>query len=364
MHTTTSDLPVSLDYGKASEYVRKIKMVRARAPLRLSFGGGGTDVSPYADERGGCVISATLSLYVYATLTPTIDQGVKIRSLDYDSVLHYSKEEDYSYDGQMDLAKGVFRYFGIHKQDRNGFDLYVHSDAPPGSGLGSSSTFTVAMIGLIREWLGVPLTAYSVAEMAYEIERHEIKIKGGRQDQYAAAFGGFNFMEFSKKGTLVTPLRLSSFLIHELEYNLLLCYTKNVRESQQLIKRQIDNFQGGNRIATDALDQIKALALEIKAALLTGNLDRFGELLHEGWVQKKMTAEGITNPFIDELYEGARESGAVGGKLLGAGGGGFLLLYCPFHKKHQVMKRVTDLGGQVMPFRFDLEGMQTWRLYS
>jgi D-glycero-alpha-D-manno-heptose-7-phosphate kinase len=347
-----------------SHFVKNIRSVRARTPLRLSFGGGGTDVSPYADEFGGCVISATITMYIYATLTPCAEPGLHIRSLDYDSVIHYREEKDFDYNGQMDLAKGVFRRFGAHKQRDGGYELYVHGDAPPGSGLGSSSTFTVTLIGLFRELLGVPMTPYGMAELAYDIERNEIGIKGGRQDQYAAAFGGFNFIEFQKSEVVVTPLRLSPFLIQEMEYSLLLCYTKSVRESQHLINRQIDNFQAGKVDAITALNQIKALSFDLKRTLMLGDLMRFGELLHEGWEQKKLTATGITTPYIDELYEAACKSGAVGGKIAGAGGGGYLLLFVPFQHRHKVTKVLNEMGGQVLDIRFEPNGVQTWRVYE
>ena len=351
--------------NKAAKYLRDISMVRSRAPLRLSFGGGGTDVSPYSDEHGGCVISATISLAVYATLQPSKSHEIKIRSLDYDSVVHYANsEKDFEYDGQMDLAKGVFRQFGAHKFEKTGFDIYAHGDAPPGSGLGSSSTFTVSLIGLFREWQSLALTPHDIADMAYDIERVDIGIKGGKQDQYAAAYGGFNFIEFNKEETIVTPLRLSPFTIHELEYNLLLCYTGGVRESQKLIKQQIENFENKNKKAVEALHEIKSLAQEVRKALVDGNLNRFGELLHEGWLQKKRTAAGITNDRIDELYDVALKAGAIGGKIAGAGGGGYLMIYTPFHKKHKVTEKLTEMGGQVISFRFDPCGLQTWRVYN
>jgi D-glycero-alpha-D-manno-heptose-7-phosphate kinase len=229
--------------------------------------------------------------------------------------------------------------------------------------LGSSSTFTVTLIGLFRELMGIALTPYGVADLAYDIERTEIGIKGGKQDQYAAAFGGFNFIEFGPQA-VVTPLRLSPFLIQELEYSLLLCYTKSVRESQHLIGRQIDNFEAKQVDAVTALHQIKALALEVKRALMLGDLHRFGELLHEGWEQKKLTASGITTPYIDELYEAARKAGAVGGKIAGAGGGGYILFYVPFDRRHKVTKTLTELGGQVLDFRFEPNGVETWRVYQ
>src|ERR1700719_266748 len=249
---------------KAKNLFRPNKMVRARTPLRLSFGGGGTDVSPYVDTHGGCVLNATISRYVYGTLVPKSERSIGFRSFDYGTVVYWTQEEHFQFDGQMDLVKAVLKRFEVDKFRTEGFDLFVHADAPPGSGLGSSSTFTVALIGLFRELLGLPITSAGMAKLAYDIERNDVGIKGGRQDQYAAAFGGFNFMEFHGEEVVVTPLRVSPFVINELEYSLMLCYTNNVRESQHIIAKQMDNFQAGEVQASDALDEIKSLAIEIK----------------------------------------------------------------------------------------------------
>lgn len=348
---------------KPNNYLSQIKMVRARTPLRLSFGGGGTDVSPYADTRGGCVLNATISRYVYATLVPKSERSIGFRSFDYGTVVYWTQEEHFKFDGQMDLVKGVLKRFELDKFRTDGFDLFVHADAPPGSGLGSSSTFTVALIGLFRELLGLPITSEGMAGLAYDIERNEIGIKGGRQDQYAAAYGGFNFMEFHGNEAVVTPLRLSEYLINELEYNLILCFTGS-RESQPIIESQMESAKNEEADPMAAMDQVKAIAFEMKKALLASDLDRFGDLLHEGWMQKKKMAKGITTPRIDELYEEARNAGAIGGKITGAGGGGHLLLYCPFNKRHIVRERLTQLGTSVTDFRFDPVGMQTWKVYK
>ncbi len=348
---------------KPNNYLSQIKMVRARTPLRLSFGGGGTDVSPYADTRGGCVLNATISRYVYATLVPKSERSIGFRSFDYGTVVYWTQEEHFQFDGQMDLVKGVLKRFELDKFRTDGFDLFVHADAPPGSGLGSSSTFTVALIGLFRELLGLPITSEGMAGLAYDIERNEIGIKGGRQDQYAAAYGGFNFMEFNGNDAVVTPLRLSEYLINELEYNLILCFTGS-RESQPIIESQMESAKNEDVDAMAAMDQVKAIAYDMKKALLAHDLDRFGNLLHEGWLQKKKMAKGITTPRIDELYDEARKAGAIGGKITGAGGGGHLLLYCPFNKRHIVRERLTQLGTTVTDFRFDPVGMQTWRVYK
>ncbi len=344
-------------------FLSQIKMVRARTPLRLSFGGGGTDVSPYADSHGGCVLNATISRYVYGTLVPKSERSIGFRSFDYGTVVYWTQEEQFKFDGQMDLVKGVLKRFDLDKFQTDGFDLFVHADAPPGSGLGSSSTFTVALIGLFRELLGLPITSDGMAKLAYDIERNDVGIKGGRQDQWAAAFGGFNFMEFKGEEVFVTPLRLSEYLINELEYNLILCFTGS-RESQPIIDSQMESAKNKEAAPLAAMDQVKAIAYEMKKALLASDLDRFGDMLHEGWLQKKQMAKGITTPRIDELYEEARKAGAIGGKITGAGGGGHLLLYCPFNKRHIVRERLSALGTSVTDFRFDPVGMQTWRVYK
>jgi D-glycero-alpha-D-manno-heptose-7-phosphate kinase len=338
-------------------------MVRARAPLRLSFAGGGTDVSPYADSRGGCVLNATISRYVYGTLVPKSERSIGVRSFDYGTVVYWTQEEHFRYDGQLDLVKAVLKRFELDKFRTEGFDLFVHADAPPGSGLGSSSTFTVALLGLFRELLGLSITPAGMAKLAFDIERNDVGIKGGRQDQYAAAFGGFNFMEFDGNEVVVTPLRLSAFITNELEYNLILCFTGS-RESQPIIDSQMQSATRNEPEPLAAMDQVKAIAIEMKKALLAGDLDRFGAMLHEAWLQKKKMAKGITTPRIDELYEEARKAGAIGGKITGAGGGGHLLLYCPFNKRHVVRERLSALGASITDFRFDQVGMQTWRVYK
>lgn len=337
-------------------------VIRAKAPLRVSFGGGGTDVSPYPEERGGCVLNATISLYVYGTMVPNHTSSIHIESLDYLSSFNYHTRDSLSYDGQMDLVKGVIRKFEANRFHRTGLHLFLHGDAPPGSGLGTSSTMVVMLIGLFKELQHMSLANYDIAELAYEIERVDIGIKGGRQDQYAATFGGFNFIEFDKDQVVVNPLNIRRDLINELEYNCLLCFTGGTRQSTELIEKQITNYQQHNGSALDALCEIKRIAVEMKNALLLGHLDYFGELLHEEWECKKKTADGISTPHIDELYEVARKSGAIGGKITGAGGGGFLFLYCPYNKKHLIGEKLQTAGGKIIPFQFEPTGLQTWRI--
>ncbi|MGC9060522.1 MAG: GHMP kinase [Thermoplasmata archaeon] len=340
-------------------------MIRSKAPLRISFGGGGTDVSPYIEERGGCVLSSTINKFAYATLVPSEKSGISVQSLDYDILVKYDTDKDLLYNGELDLVKAVIkRFVGAGEMEKVGIQMFIHSDAPPGSGLGSSSTMAVALIGAMKHWKRVPMTDYEVAEMAYEIERKDLKIPGGKQDQYAAAFGGFNFIEFMKDATIVNPLKIDRETLNELEYRCLLCYTGKTRLSGNILNTQIKNYVERKQDVVEALDETKRLAIEMKKSLLTSRLDDFGELMHEAWMHKRKFANGITNPAIDKLYEVARASGAIGGKLLGAGGGGYILFICKFDRKHIVAKELEKLGGKVVDFGFEFKGLQTWSVYQ
>jgi D-glycero-alpha-D-manno-heptose-7-phosphate kinase len=332
-------------------------MIRSRAPLRISFAGGGTDVPPYPRERGGAVLSVTIDKYAYTSLALADDDSITVESLDYDVVAKYHTAQDLAYNGELDLVKAVIRRMAA---DRRGLRLFLHSDAPPGSGLGSSSTLVVSMVGALRHWLRQPLTDYEIAELAYQIERVDLGIKGGMQDQYAATFGGVNFIEFSDQAVIVNPLRVQQDRLDELAYCLLLCYTGQTRLSANILDRQIDSYVRKDAEVVRALDSQKAMAVAMKNALLQGRLDDFGDLLHQAWQTKKHLDRAISNPRIDEMYEAARREGALGGKILGAGGGGYLLLYCPFDRKHRIAPALESLGGQIVDFGFDLRGLTTW----
>ncbi len=335
-------------------------MVRSKAPLRLSFAGGGTDVLPYAAEQGGLVLSATIDKYAYGTLRPSTDGSVTVRSLDYDIVAKYHLGDALPFDGELDLVKAAYKVLG--GENGQGVEFFLHSDAPPGSGLGSSSTMVVALIGLFQEWQRLPLTNYEIAAQAYHIEREVLGIRGGMQDQYAATFGGFNFIEFHGQTAIVNPLRVATSTLNELEYRLLLCYTGRTRLSGNIIRTQVDNYVRGEVDVLAAMGQLKQIAVDMKNALLQGRLDDFGSLLHDGWENKKRMAAQITTQGIDELYATARAHGALGGKITGAGGGGYLLLYCEFDKKHVVAEKLEALGGQIVEFTFDHHGLQTWEV--
>ena len=336
--------------------MRTAAYFRARAPLRISLCGGGTDVSPYPEEHGGMVLSATINQYAYASLRPRRDSRLTLASLDYDVVARYDHPRRVKLDGNLDLIKAVVRAFKV----RRGADLWVHSDAPPGSGLGSSSTLVVALIGVMSEWLRRPMPGYDTAELAYRIERVDLGLAGGRQDQYAAAFGGFNFIEFNHDGTVVNPLRIRSDVLNELEYRLLLCYMGQTRQSAKIIERQTAAYRAGQASVVEALHRLKSETLEMKKALLLGKVDALGELLHEAWESKKKLDEGISNSHVDQLYRLARREGAIGGKMPGAGGGGYFLLLTRFDRKHRVAAVLEKHGGQVVPFQFERRGLVTW----
>ena len=335
-------------------------LVRSKAPLRISFSGGGTDVPPYPQTKGGVVLSSTINKYAYASLIPLKDKNeIKVVSLDYERTLEYKNEEDLEYNGDLDLVKSVIKNM---KTVNKGIEIYLHSDAPPGSGLGSSSTMVVSLIGLFRHWLNMPLTNYDIADLAYKIERVDLGIKGGLQDQYAATFGGFNFIEFLENMVIVNPLKIPDDIVEELNYSLLLCYTGKRRLSANIIKEQVDGVLKKKEGVIRAMDELKSITIKMKNALLQGKLNDFGGLLHYAWENKKKMASKITAPFIDEMYEAACKKGALGGKILGAGGGGYLLVYAPFNRRHIIAEELERLGGQMVTFDFEFKGLRTWEI--
>ena len=336
-------------------------IIRSKTPLRISFAGGGTDVEPYVSERGGVVLSSTIDKYAYSSLYFKEALGVHVASLDYDIVAKYNADEPHIEDDKLNLVKAVIRRLSPENADR-GLDIFLHSDAPPGSGLGSSSTVVVTLIGALKHWLHLPLTNYDIADLAYQIERVDLGIKGGKQDQYAAAFGGFNFIEFHGDATIVNPLRVPSHTLNELHYNLLLCYTGKTRLSAHIIDDQVKGYVQQQKGVVRAMDELKDIAVALKNALLQCRLSDFGYLLNEAWMNKKKMAQQISNPQIDELYETARKHGALGGKITGAGGGGYMFFYCDFRRKHIIAEQLEKLGAQVVDFNFDLQGLQTWEM--
>lgn len=333
-------------------------LIRSRAPLRISFAGGGTDIEPYLSERGGVVLSTTIDHYVYGMLQPDNGQEIRLQSLDYDIIVRY-KRHDKPPQAQLPLVQAVVNRLKIPPQ---GCSLLLKSDAPPGSGLGSSSAMVVMILGLFRQWLGLLLSDQSIAELAYEIERHDLQIVGGKQDQYAAACGGFNLIDFTREGTFVTPLRLGYAFLNELEDNLLLCFTGGTHPEGEILAQQVAGYNRRDETSYAALDQLKEITISMKRALLAGKISLFGQMLHEAWLNKRRLARGITTDRIDKLYNVARNKGALGGKILGAGGGGYLLVFAPFERKHRIAAALEDAGGRIVPFHFVDHGLQTWRV--
>ena len=336
-----------------------MRVIRAKAPLRVSFAGGGTDVPPFPEQEGGLVLSATINRYAYGALAPRPDSQIGLESVDFGLSLTYGLDEEIIFDGRLDLAKAAIRRMG-----RGGYDLFLHSNAPPGSGLGSSSAVMVTLIGLLKEFHGQPLTDYDIAQLAFELEREELGIEGGLQDQYAAAFGGFNFIEFEADRVIVNPLRISPDVVHELEHNMLLCYTGKTRSSDRIIADQTSRWKSGDDHALEGLRAGKDLALAMKNALLQRRLNDFGDLLGAAWDEKKKMSPKISNDFIDTAYAEARKHGALGGKVTGAGGGGYMLFYCPFQRKHHVANALIAMRGQVTEFEFTSNGLTTWSVHE
>lgn len=339
---------------------RNGSLIRAKAPLRVSFAGGGTDVPPFPADEGGAVLSATINRYAYASLRPREDRQITMQSLDFGVSVDFGIDEPLLFDGRLDLIKApVARFLD---RDGHGFDLFLHSSAPPGSGLGSSSAMVVTVVGLLQEHYRLALTDYEIAQLAYSLEREDLGIRGGLQDHYAATFGGFNFIEFEADHVVVNPLRVDVATINELEHNMLLCYTGRTRLADHIIDDQVDRYRREDAEATEGLRMQKRLAREMKDALLRKRLTEFGELLGEAWVQKRRMSPKIATPFIDEAYDVALRNGALGGKVTGAGGGGYMLFYCRFDNRHLVADALIKLGLSVTEFTFDTTGLTTWRV--
>ena len=339
-------------------------IIRSKAPLRLGLAGGGTDVSPYSDLYGGAILNATISMYAYATIEPRTDGKIVFNSIDRKETIEYPSKEFLEIDGNLDLLKGIYnRIVKDFTKKPLSFTLSTYVDAPPGSGLGSSSTLVVSVIGAFTEWLKLPLGEYDIAHLAYEIERKDLGMAGGKQDQYAATFGGFNFMEFyDNDKVIVNPLRIKPEIINELQFNILLYYTGTSRLSSKIIEAQVQNVNKKKEKSIEAMHKLKEQAILMKEAVLKGELNKIGEILDYGWKYKKQMAEGITNPVIDEIYETAKKAGATGGKISGAGGGGFMMFYCPGNTRYKVIEALQKFGGEFRRFQFTKNGLETWSI--
>jgi len=333
-------------------------LIRGKAPLRVSFCGGGSDVSPYCDEHGGYVLSTTIGMYAMGSLAVRPDKQVRIFSVDYDELIDFELGSEINEGDKLSFLRAVIRRLN----PPSGLNLYIHSDAPPGTGLGSSGAVSALIVGLVNHAFNYMMTRYQMAALAYEVEHDELGRAVGRQDHYAAVFGGMNAIEFGPKGTLVVPLRVESWILEELGYHLQMFYTRKKRDSGDIVASQIGFYKEKRPDTLQALAEMKSMAKEMQACLLRGELRRFGELLDEAWQAKRRMNPGTATPYLDELYAAGRAAGALGGKILGAGGGGFFLFYTPFRRKAAVAEALTALGAQATPLIFDDRGMQTWQV--
>jgi D-glycero-alpha-D-manno-heptose-7-phosphate kinase len=340
-----------------------MNIYRSKAPLRLGLAGGGTDVSPYSDLYGGAILNATISLYAHSSIEMLDTPKIIIEALDMGERGEFDMELPLPVNGSLKLAKGIInriaKDFGLPQGA--GFKLSTYVDAPAGSGLGTSSTLVVSIIGAFVEALRLPLGEYDIAHYAYEIERRDLQLAGGKQDQYAATFGGFNFMEFyGDDKVIVNPLRIRQEYLHELENNIVLYFTATSRESANIIKEQQANVNNNRQDSLDAMHNLKEQARLMKEALLRGQLHEIGAILDYGFQQKAKMAHNISNSLIEEVYTSAKKAGATGGKISGAGGGGFMFFYCPGNTRYAVAKVLQKMGGEVRTFSFTNHGQTSW----
>lgn len=343
------------DFNVSAGIERRI--IRARAPVRVSFAGGGTDTSYYIRSQTGMVLSSTINKYAYATVLVRPDQRVRIVSRDYRCEVEADSVGALEYDGTLDLIKACAKLMN----PMFGFDLETHSEVEPGTGLGGSSAMAVAVIGALNHFRHENhLDRYYIADLAYQAERVELRIAGGWQDQYASAFGGLSLIEFRENEVLVFPMSIQPEVLLELRTNLLLFRVGESRSSGEIHADQQRRFAEADGELQGYYASLTTLANAMREALAKGHLRLFGELLHQGWEIKKTLSAGITNPVIDSLYQAGRECGVIGGKLLGAGGGGYLMLYCSPSHHVSVIDRLSAMGAKYETFDFVQTGLQTW----
>ncbi|MBO0795780.1 MAG: hypothetical protein J2P36_33225, partial [Ktedonobacteraceae bacterium] len=328
------------------------KMLIARAPMRISFGGGGTDLEAYYGRYGGLVISTAINKYFYAIITTDESDDLQVISADYRSLFRHSPYDDLFWNGDLALPKAILHHFGI----RRGINLFVASEVPPGTGLGSSSAAAVTLVQAISTLVEQPMTRLQVAELASFIEIEKMGMPIGKQDQYASAFGGLNKITFTSEEVSVEPMKVEPEVRMTLERRLMLFFTGSSRESTSILKHQRKSTQENDESVLQALHNIKHVALEMQSSLERGNLDGFARLLHYVWQEKRRLAPNLSSSAIDECYELALSCGAEGGKITGAGGGGFLMLYCREEKQESVTRALEERGLKRMNFHFDQQG--------
>ncbi len=329
-------------------------MLIARAPMRISFAGGGTDLEVYYARYGGLVVSATIDKYFYTIITPDASEDLQLISADYRSLFRHSPYQDLYWDGDLALPKAILHHFGV----RCGLNLFMASEVPPGTGLGSSSAAAVALVRGLSTLLEQPMTRQQVADLASWIEIGKMGMPIGKQDQYASAFGGLNAITFTGEGVTVEPVSVAPEVRQTLENRLLLFFTGSSRASTSILKHQRQSTQEQDPRVLEPLHHLKRMAGEVRTCLEQGDLDEFACLLHSAWLEKRRLAPGLSNGFIDDCYSVALAHGATAGKITGAGGGGFLLLYSSEHTQQAVTDALEERGLKRMNFHFTREGAE------
>jgi len=334
-------------------------IVRSKAPFRVSFGGGGTDMEPYCLEHGGCVINTTIDRHAHITLKPRNDKKIKVISKNFNQELLFDIG-DKNYSQKFELFKGVVNVLDI----KEGFDIIAYSELPAGSGMGGSSSLTVALIGAFNEYYNFGFEEHQIAQKTYDIERIELKQKGGYQDQFAASYGGFNFIEFTDE-VKVFPINSSPEMIDELQYRMILCYVGGSHFSEDIQDDVLKGYEFEKKSYMESMQDLKDVAhgmREIVEKKDLTRLNKFGKLLHKGWLAKKSLSSKISNDHIENFYLTSRQYGVIGGKLLGAGGGGHLLLFSDPRKKYKVIRELEKIGGKIVNFHFNPRGLESWSI--
>lgn len=333
-------------------------IVRSRAPVRIDLAGGWTDVPPFADREGGAVVNVAINRYTTTTLRLQPGLGVRLHSADYNVTVAAEHVAQLSYDGQLDLIKAALKQAGCTTD----LELTTRAAAPPGSGLGTSAAMGVALVGALSRIQSAQPAPATIAERATRLEVEELGIAGGKQDQLAAALGGVNFLEFSAAAPTSTPLLLPPAVLNELEQRLILCYSGVSRLSGDIIQRVQAAYLAEEPATCTALRSMRAIAVEMRDALLSGALDRIGPLLRENWRCQQALHPSVTNANVTQLFTIAEQHGALGGKACGAGGGGCLVFFSAPGVEDQLRRALLAAGAQIIDFNIDRDGLQTWQV--
>ena len=357
-------MPMSLLKRKYLMVNKEKKLFCAKAPLRLGLAGGGSDLSPFSEKYGGCILNATINLFVHVFIEPTNDNLISFEATDIRNNFTINSIKELELEGELLIHKAVYnRIIREFKLKALSFKLFSYADSPVGSGLGTSSTLVVALITAYNEWLDLGLGQYDIAKLAFQIERIDLGFSGGKQDQYAAAFGGFNFMEFGPdEKVLINPLRPQNWILNQLEASIVLYFSGKSRLSSKIISSQIDAITLDHNKELQEMFKIKDSAIKMKSALLKGEFDNFSDILKSSWEAKKSLSSLITNNFLTDIYDSAIEAGALSGKITGAGGGGFFIFCVKPINRNNVIEKLNEFNGYAINFNFHLRGSESWNV--